>query len=260
MKFLAVMSGKGGVGKTTVAINLAAALNSFGRELILLDGNLSTPNIGLHLGSTKLPVSLHDVLLDKKKIHEAIYLHPSGLKVIPADLSLEKTDKLDFSKLKSKTEDLRKYCEIIIVDSAGGLNKESENVMKMSDEVLLVTQANMPSLVDTLKTRKRAEELGATVIGAVLNHHTGDETELPRDNIESFLGVPVIGVIPADYSVKESLKVRYPVVLSHPDSQAAIAFKKLAALLIGSKYEYSITEKSKKNQFSKILQKIGLKN
>ena len=77
MKAIAVVSGKGGVGKTTSAINLAAALNFFGKDVVILDANLTTPNVGLHLGAPIVPVNLNHVLSGKASIVDAIYEHES---------------------------------------------------------------------------------------------------------------------------------------------------------------------------------------
>ena len=81
-RFVGILSGKGGVAKTTTTVNLGAALNYFKRDVIIVDGNLSTPNLGLHLGIPIVPISLHDVLKNKNNIVESIYQHESGLKII----------------------------------------------------------------------------------------------------------------------------------------------------------------------------------
>ena len=61
-RFIAIASGKGGTGKTTTAINLGTAMTEFGREVIVLDANVSKPNVSLHLGTPKLKFTLHDAL------------------------------------------------------------------------------------------------------------------------------------------------------------------------------------------------------
>lgn len=86
-KVITITSGKGGVGKTTTAINLAAALNSLGKDVILVDSNLTTPNVGIHLGAPIVPVTLNHVLLGKAKVGDAIYEHSSGTKILPSSLS-----------------------------------------------------------------------------------------------------------------------------------------------------------------------------
>jgi len=76
-RVIAIISGKGGVGKTTTAVNLGAALNKFDKEVIVVDANLSTPNIGIHLGAPMVPVTLNHILRGKANIEDAIYEHSS---------------------------------------------------------------------------------------------------------------------------------------------------------------------------------------
>ncbi|MAH03585.1 hypothetical protein CMI39_02245 [Candidatus Pacearchaeota archaeon] len=92
-KLIVITSGKGGVGKTTSAVNLGAAVNHFGRDVLVVDGNLTTPNVGIHLGSPEVPVSLNHVLSEKADISEAIYEHESGIKILPSSLSIKELKK-----------------------------------------------------------------------------------------------------------------------------------------------------------------------
>ena len=107
-RLITITSGKGGVGKTTTSINLAAAMNHFGKETILVDANLTTPNVGLHLGAPIVPISLNHVLLDKATINEAIYEHESGTKIMPSSLSINELRRLNHSKLKEVGKKLKK--------------------------------------------------------------------------------------------------------------------------------------------------------
>ena len=81
-KIIVIASGKGGVGKTTTAINLAAALNHFGKKVLIIDANLTTPNVGIHLNSPEVPVNLNHVLNGEATALEAVYEHDSGINVI----------------------------------------------------------------------------------------------------------------------------------------------------------------------------------
>ena len=72
-RIIVINSGKGGVGKTTTAINLGVALNKMGQEVIIVDANLNTPNIGLQLGAPIVPITLNHILKGKAKIEDAIY-------------------------------------------------------------------------------------------------------------------------------------------------------------------------------------------
>src|SRR3989338_5895300 len=92
-KIIVITSGKGGVGKTTTAINLGAAINYFEKDVLVIDGNLSTPNIGVHLGSPEVPINLNHVLSGKAEPKEAVYKHESGLKIMPSSLSIKEMKK-----------------------------------------------------------------------------------------------------------------------------------------------------------------------
>src|SRR3990167_7855228 len=99
-KIIVITSGKGGVGKTTTAINLGAAINYFGKDVLIIDANLSTPNLGIHLNSPEVPVSLNHVLSKRAEPSEAVYEHESGIKIMPASLSVKELRRITPEKLK----------------------------------------------------------------------------------------------------------------------------------------------------------------
>ena len=92
-RFIALISGKGGVGKTTTTLNLGHALSQLGKRVILLDANFATPNLAAHLGITSVKANLNDFLKKKKQLREIIHLHHSGLNFIPSSVSYQ-----DFKK------------------------------------------------------------------------------------------------------------------------------------------------------------------
>ena len=88
-RIITIASGKGGVGKTTVVINLGLAMQMLGEDVIIIDSNVSTPNVSLHLGMAKVGWNVQDVLEGKIKLSEATYIHPiTGLKIVPAGISV----------------------------------------------------------------------------------------------------------------------------------------------------------------------------
>src|SRR3990167_10592510 len=87
-RVIACLGGKGGVGKTTLVANLGTAMAELGANVLAVDSNLTTPNLGFHLGVPLYPKTLHDVLKGEASLEETIYAHPSGLKVIPAGISM----------------------------------------------------------------------------------------------------------------------------------------------------------------------------
>jgi len=236
-KIIAVASAKGGVGKTTTAINLGTALARFGRHVIVVDGNLKTPNIGIHLGAPIVPASVHDAVKGKKSIRDCVYLHPSGVRIAPASISIDDLKGLKLEKLPEALKELHGTDELVVVDSAAGLGEEMFSAVDAADEVIAVTTADLASVTDCLRTITLIEEKGITVVGVVLNKVRDDNLEMKQAEIEALLEKPVIASIPEDESIRESLRKNHPVVYTHPDSPSSIAYKQLAATLIGQKYE-----------------------
>ena len=236
-RVIAVASGKGGVGKTTVTSNLGAALTEFGQRALVMDTNLTTPNLGFHLGVPLYPKTLHDVLKGEAFIDEAIYVHPSGLKVVPAGISmadLKNTNPKDLSKV---VLDLVGDHDVVFLDAAAGLGREAVAGLESADELLVVTNPELPSVTDALKAIKLAEEMGTHVLGVVLNRIKDSKSELSVSDVESLLGYPVIARVPEDRKMLDSLAAKSPIVAYAPTSPAAIELKKLAASLVGIDYQ-----------------------
>jgi len=258
-RFIAVASGKGGTGKTTTAINLGTALSDFGREVIVIDANVSKPNISLHLGTPKLRFTLHDALRGNKHITEVAYLHPSGLKVIPGNISVEEADKANIHRLKEVLIDLVGTSEIILLDLSSGVGSEVEETLRASDDLIVVTNPEIPAVADALKIIRIAERVGCNVLGIVVNRVTGDKMEMMLKNIVDILQKPILGVIPEDISVKKSLAVKHPVVYTHPRAPSSVAFKKLAAKLLGESYKETLEKEESQSMLNYVLKGLGLK-
>lgn len=254
--YIGIVSGKGGVGKTTSAINLGSALNYFDRNVTVVDGNLSTPNIGVHLGVPVVPINLHHVLQGKHQIREAVYAHPAGTKIVPAGISLEDIRNTTPDNLAKAVRNLDGMSDIVIIDGAAGLGREALATINASDELIIVTNPEMPAITDALKTIKLSEEMGKKVLGVVLTRTRPNNMDIALKNIETILEKPILGIIPEDKAVREALVKRDAVVYTHPKSGAAVAYKKLAANLIGQDY----TEAVEKNDgfLRKIMRRIGL--
>ncbi len=230
---ITITSGKGGVGKTTTAINLGSAINQFGKEVIIVDANLTTPNIGLHLGAPIVPVSLNHVLLGKAKVSDAVYEHKSGTKIIPSSLSVRELSDIQPERLRDVAKRLRKISDFVILDSAAGLGDEAVAAFDAADEIIIVTNPEIPAVTDALKASKLAEQLGKEVKGVIVTRVRGDKTEMPIPNIRDMLELPILGVIPEDRNVPKSVLMKNALVYTHPKSRASRAYRKLAAKLIG---------------------------
>ena len=232
-RFIVITSGKGGVGKTTTAVNLATAMNSFDEDVTLVDVNLTTPNVGLHLGAPVVPISLNHVLSGKADLVDAIYEHNSGTKVVPSSLSIKELKKLNERDLLTVAKDLRKISDIVLFDSAAGLGDEAKVAFQIADEIVIVTNPEMPAVTDALKTAKLAEDMGKKVLGVIVNKKRGHKYEMSLTNIKEMLELPVLGVLSDDIKISESLSMRNAIYLTHPHSESARIYKEIAARILG---------------------------
>jgi len=233
MRVISVLSGKGGVGKTTVTANLSAALAKLGYDVVALDANLTTPNLGIHFGLHLAEITLHDILKNTEMLRNGIYLY-QGVKVIPGSLSVEDIVNIDPSNLQKVIANLTS--DFVLIDSAAGLGREALASLSVSDEILVVTNPDLPSVADALRAIKIAEKLGKKISGVILNRVGRSKNELKKVDVESVLSYPVIAQIPEDKLVQRSIDERRPLIYSYPNSKAAIEIQNLAFRLIGSNY------------------------
>lgn len=248
-KIIVITSGKGGVGKTTTAINLGAAMNFFGKDVLIIDANLTTPNIGIHLNSPEVPINLNHVLNKKADPFEAVYEHESGIKIMPSSLSIKELQKLKPDKLKNFKKEFKKIADYIIVDSAAGLGSEALAAIDLADEIIIVSNPEIAAITDALKTIKIAEERNKNVLGVIMAKVKKNKIEMTPDSVKEMLEIPFLGMIPEDLSIPKSLNLKDAVIHTYPKSNSARAYKEIAAKLTGTKYDSDLDKE-------KILEKI----
>lgn len=232
-KVIGVLSLKGGVGKTSVVSALGSAIAGFNKKVLLIDGNLSAPNLGLHLGIVDPEKTLNHVLNRESNIKDAIH-EVGDLDVIPS--SIFNRTVVNPLKLKDRIKFLKKKYDLTIIDSSPALNEETLGVMLASDGLLVVTTPDHPTLSTTLKAVRLAKQRGSPIDGLILNKVNNKKFELSLDDIEKTVELPVMAVIPYDINVLKALSNFLPSTLHKPKSDASVEYKKLAATLIGEKY------------------------
>ena len=255
-KITVIASGKGGVGKTTTAINLAAAMNQFGKDVLVIDGNLSTPNVGIHLNAPEVPINLNHILKGEAEPFEAVYKHESGIKIMPSSLSVKELRRTKPERLKDYKKDFKKIAENIIVDCAAGLGQEASCAIDLADEIILVTNPEMPAIADALKAIKLAEHLKKPIKGVIVTRVKKDEIEVSPDVVKEMLEVPILGMIPEDDDVRKSINMKKAVVHSHPKSNAARAYKEIAAKILNVPYD---SDKDKEKFLERVSRWFGFK-
>ena len=256
-KVIVITSGKGGTGKTTTAINLGAALNYFGKDVLILDGNVSTPNVGLHFGSPEVSINLNHVLSDDAELYEAIYEHESGLKIIPASLSIKDSEKINFKNLKNLKKEIAKLSDYVIIDGAAGLGEEALSIIDMADDLIVVTNPEMPAVTDSLKAIKTAENTKKNILGVIVTRVKKDRVEMNSESVKEMLEVPVLGMIPEDIRIKKALNMKNAIIHTHPKSKPSRAYKEIAAKLANVDYD---SNRDKENLLDKFFEKIRKKN
>lgn len=233
---IGVISAKGGVGKTTVVSNVGAILvKEFGKKVLVIDGNITTPTLGIHLGMLSQEKTLDDVLDGNLDFHQATYIHPCGLHIVPSSLSVRNRYP-DPERLKERLTEVKDLYDVILIDGAAGIGREVIAVIQASDGVLIVTNPEMTSIVAAIKAIKISKSLGISPLGIVINKATKEKHELKISDIEELCETKVISTIPFDREILKSIKKMTPVVLCDGRAPSYPAFKSLAAYIIGKEY------------------------
>ncbi|HDD46193.1 MAG TPA: septum site-determining protein MinD, partial [Candidatus Aenigmarchaeota archaeon] len=233
-RVIGVVSGKGGVGKTTFVANVGLSLVEINNDVTVIDADISTSNLGMHLNLYQFPLGLQNVLDGDLDIFNATYMHPTGLKVIPTPLYIQNPRKsYSPNALKNLLEN---EAGIFIIDSPPGLNRNVDLVLKASNEVIVITTPDIASVTDAMKTVKLARDNGIKNINIAVNRVSG-KYELTREEIESACDAEVIGEIPEDKAMKACLMYGTPIVLAKPYSKSSIAFRTIAAKIMGKEYQ-----------------------
>src|SRR6188508_1976915 len=150
VQVIAVTGGKGGVGKTTVAVNLAASLASRGKEVMLLDGDLGLANVDVFLGLTPR-LTLADVLAGSCSLQEVVLDAPQGFKVVPAAsgiAQLAELDTLTHLGLVRAFGDITSKVDIMVIDTAPGIAGSVLQFSQAAQQVLVVLCDEPASLTD----------------------------------------------------------------------------------------------------------------
>ncbi len=247
-KSIGIISLKGGVGKTSIVAGLGASIANFDKKVLLVDGNLSAPNLGFHLNVINPKISLHHVLTRKVNPSDAI-CSLRNFDIIPA--SVFDSSRVNNFALKNRIKFLKNKYDVILFDSSPALNEETLAVMLASDSLFVVTTPDYPSLSTTIKAIKEAKQRGTSIHGLILNKVNNKNFDISLNEIEKIAEVPVLAVLPYDINCLKALSELVPFADYKPNSEGSRELRKLAAALIG--------EKGKEKGFKRIFRFIPKK-
>jgi flagellar biosynthesis protein FlhG len=239
VQVIAVTGGKGGVGKTSVAVNLATGLASAGRRVVLLDGDLGLANVDVLLGLSPRYTLAH-VLSGERTLDEIMVSAPQGFKIVPAAsgaADLAGMAGAGHLGLVQAFSGLATRLDVLIIDTAAGIAPGVLQFSQAAQHVLVVICDEPASLTDAYALIKvLSRDHGVNRFRVVANMARGPgEGAILFDKLERvaarFLDVILeyAGEIPEDERVRRAIKAQRPVLDAYPGSPAGKAFKKLAA-------------------------------
>jgi flagellar biosynthesis protein FlhG len=238
---IAVTSGKGGVGKSNVAVNLAIKFASAGKNVVLLDADLGLANADV-LCNIDLPCNLSHVIARKKELRDVMVLAPGGFHLIGGASGLARmADLTDFDRqrLVDALGELEQQCDIILIDTGAGISPNVLSFTRAADHVLIVTTPEPTAITDAYAVVKVISRDGCERRLSLLVNQTRTpyEGRVVHERIakvaRQFLGVSVLdaGSVPLDDQVSMAVRKRLPFMLGAPRCAASNAVNHLAIRL-----------------------------
>ncbi len=242
-RFIAIASGKGGVGKTWLAITLSHALVRAGLRVLLFDGDLGLANIDMQLGLTP-EIDLGAVISGRTSLAGAVTQHrPSGLRVLAGSSGSGALSGLPASSVTLLLTQLRALAadyDIVILDLGAGIDRTVRRIAAWADMLLVVATDEPTSLTDAYAVLKlQSSDLPGGDMRIVINQArslvAGQQTYTTlRRACVAFLHrePPLAGVIRHDPKVRDAIRRQEPTLIRHPDSHAAQDVEAIAVTLV----------------------------
>ncbi|GAB4356662.1 MAG: flagellar synthesis regulator FleN [Gammaproteobacteria bacterium] len=238
VQVIAVTSGKGGVGKTNVSVNLAVSLAELGRRVMLLDADLGLANVDVLLGLHP-QFNLSHVMNGERTLDEILIKGPLGIQIIPASSGIKNMAEMspaEHAGLVRAFSDIGQDVDTLLVDTAAGISDSVVSFSRASQEVLVVVCDEPASITDAyalIKLLNREYGLQRFRILANMTHNPQEGKELFTKITrvtDRFLDVTLdyMGAIPQDNYVRKAVQQQRTVVEAYPSSKASQAFKQLA--------------------------------
>lgn len=240
-RVLAITSGKGGVGKTNIAANLAICLAASRKKVLLIDADLSLANLDVVMNLNS-KYNLSHIINGRKSIEEIIHIGPDGLEIICGASGLEELANISGfqrQRLLKELSKLQENSDTIVIDTAAGISKSVVGFCLAADHVLVVTTSEATAMTDayaTIKVLVRNRFAGriSLIVNMAETVAEGKKTYQQMANVaRRFLNAHVYdaGVLVRDERLGSAVRLRKPVVLAYPEAQITSSLVALAAKL-----------------------------
>ncbi len=240
-KILAITSGKGGVGKTSLSVNIGMEFSKRGYQTIVMDLDLGLANTHI-LAGIKPSVTLSDFLEGKAQLADVILDGPGLLKFISGGSGMQEMADLDDGgrqRILEALEQLRPHCDILLLDTAAGVSKTVTDFVGISDHTVVVTTSNFAAIADAYGIIKIMVQSGySKEMHLLVNRvRSPEEAEQVYKKLkgctERFLKFELnwLGLLPEDHSVEGAVLKRTPFTEAFPNSVATRYLKKVVKAL-----------------------------
>lgn len=265
VKIYTIASGKGGVGKTNIAVGLAICLQRLGRKVLLIDGDFGFANVDVIMGISSR-ASLTDVILGGMEIEDAIYEGPEGVMVIPGGNGLVDLARADEQIKDSFISQFRKLdrFDTILLDTGGGLSASHMSFLAFADEIILVGTPEPTSITDVYSVMKVISGMKLSkkinlIINRVSSSKEADETFEKLSLASSrFLGMNLeyLGHVRDDSRVPGAVMSQVPINVKFPTSLASRSIEQIAHAISGRQSK-GIRFKTMEEVYNRLLKIFG---
>lgn len=244
-RVITVTSGKGGVGKSSVAVNLGLQMSKLGKKVIILDADFGLANVEVMLG-IRPRYNLADLMFKGRELKDIITMGPENIGFISGGSGIQELTNLTRDQIIYLTQtlyELDEIADVILIDTGAGISDSVLEFVAASAEILLIATAEPTSITDAyalLKTLGKKEDFDweNTMVKMIANRvNSYQEGKALYEKlsvvVNKFLKVQMefLGAIPQDPQVSKSVMQQTPFSMAYPNSPAAIAVNELAAML-----------------------------
>jgi flagellar biosynthesis protein FlhG len=240
-RVLAIASGKGGVGKTNLTINLAIALARVGKRVVVLDGDLGLANVDVLLGLVP-KWTLQHVVSGERTLDEVICRAPGDIWVIPGGSGLQELANLSEERRATLIDSLATLdgrFDVLLIDVAAGVSEEVSAFLHAAPEILFVTTPEPTAITDAYAAIKLASQGPADTTYHLVVNQTDDGGEGAqvarkiRTVAKQFLGVELnmLGHVPTDTAIPRAVRGQVPLLVAYPNALASRRIVELARRL-----------------------------